>query len=60
MAIGEYGISLDKLVAASETIPNDQKTTVDLTTSPPEESTFLPQFYPVNLSLEQIKNIFRT
>ncbi|XP_011050624.1 PREDICTED: ATP-binding cassette sub-family G member 1 [Acromyrmex echinatior] len=37
VAIGEYGISLDKLVAAAETLSTDQKT-ITLTTSLPEET----------------------
>lgn len=37
VAIGEYGISLDKLVAAAETIQVNQKS-VALTTQLPEES----------------------
>ncbi|TGZ43764.1 Uncharacterized protein DBV15_04360 [Temnothorax longispinosus] len=37
VAIGEYGTSLDKLVAAAETLPNDQKRTVALTTDQLEE-----------------------
>ncbi|KAG5320806.1 ABCG1 protein, partial [Pseudoatta argentina] len=37
IAIGEYGISLDKLVAAAETLPTDQKT-IALITSLPEET----------------------
>ncbi|XP_012522316.1 ATP-binding cassette sub-family G member 1 [Monomorium pharaonis] len=37
VAIGEYGISLDKLVAAAETIPCSQKT-IALTTELPEET----------------------
>ncbi|XP_018338577.1 PREDICTED: ATP-binding cassette sub-family G member 1 [Trachymyrmex septentrionalis] len=37
VATGEYGISLDELVAAAETLPTDQKT-ITLTTSLPEET----------------------
>ncbi|KYN05402.1 ATP-binding cassette sub-family G member 4 [Cyphomyrmex costatus] len=37
VAVGEYGISLDKLVAAAEALPTDQKT-IALTTSLPEET----------------------
>ncbi|KYQ52095.1 ATP-binding cassette sub-family G member 1 [Trachymyrmex zeteki] len=37
VAIGEYGISLNKLVAAAETLPTNQKT-IALTTSLPEET----------------------
>ncbi|KAL6263475.1 hypothetical protein P5V15_006266 [Pogonomyrmex californicus] len=38
VAIGEYDISLDKLVAAAETIPNVQKTVALTTTGLPEET----------------------
>ncbi|XP_039308331.1 ATP-binding cassette sub-family G member 1-like isoform X2 [Solenopsis invicta] len=37
VAIGEYGVELDKLVAAAETIPNDEKQ-VALTARQPEEN----------------------
>ncbi|XP_011700521.1 PREDICTED: ATP-binding cassette sub-family G member 4 [Wasmannia auropunctata] len=37
VAIGEYGIPLDKLVAAAETLPKNEKT-IALTTSLPEET----------------------
>ncbi|XP_011872095.1 PREDICTED: ATP-binding cassette sub-family G member 1 [Vollenhovia emeryi] len=55
VAVGEYEIALDKLVAAVETMPNDQKTTVGLTTGlhdetdrinePPPPAGFLTQCY---------------
>ncbi|KAL0103668.1 hypothetical protein PUN28_017733 [Cardiocondyla obscurior] len=37
VAIGEYGISLDKLVAAAETIPCDRQKTTEILTSLPDE-----------------------
>jgi len=51
VAIGEYGISLDKLVAAAETLEADQKS-VALTTTLLEES-------KVALFLETLFHEFR-
>jgi len=53
VAVGEYDISIDKLVAAAEILPNDQKT-VGFTTMLPEESKVpsLQEFYfSLNLDL---------
>jgi len=54
VAVGEYDISIDKLVAAAEILPNDQKT-VGFTTMLPEESKSLPFqgfHFSINLNLK--------